>query len=322
MEGKIKILEDLMDEIKGLKRLVKEKEEQVRIIKSEINEETSKKTKNKRKYVEVVSENKKNSKRRKVQNILEELTANTEEIRNEEPPRTTRAETPLDVRIARETMFTEEEGSIRTAIANWIREDGILIHGSDVNREMIEKYNALVREGRPIRQRENDEFERIGPLGIADEMRQMYLEKRSGEKKLVQQYRIALSCRKYAKEDNQEEIYQWYCYAESFQEAITVYIGDDPDISEKTAITGIYDGMLEDLDCTRETLWKRTEKARKIYRLFSEIGTANIGKIKVTSADAISKLTNEQIQELVQEVLLREKGLEEESILSEVTDKE
>ncbi|CAG8530251.1 7709_t:CDS:1 [Cetraspora pellucida] len=49
-------------------------------------------------------------------------------------------------------------------------------------------------------------------------------------------------------------------------------------------------------------LWKRIEKAKKLYKLFSAIGKDKIHRIHSFSADSISKMTNKEIQYIIDNV--------------------
>ena len=49
----------------------------------------------------------------------------------------------------------------------------------------------------------------------------------------------------------------------------------------------------------REALYKKIERARKIYKLFEKIGLDKVKFIKSYSANSISKFTNEEIQRII-----------------------
>ena len=51
---------------------------------------------------------------------------------------------------------------------------------------------------------------------------------------------------------------------------------------------------------TDTTLWKQTERARKIYELFLEIGDDKIQRVKSYSALTISKLSWEKIDYIIE----------------------
>ncbi|CAG8732176.1 15080_t:CDS:2, partial [Cetraspora pellucida] len=50
-------------------------------------------------------------------------------------------------------------------------------------------------------------------------------------------------------------------------------------------------------------LWKRIEKAKKLYKLFSTIGIDKIYQIHSFSADSISKMTNKDVQYIINNIL-------------------
>jgi hypothetical protein len=54
-------------------------------------------------------------------------------------------------------------------------------------------------------------------------------------------------------------------------------------------------------EISRDALRKKTQRAEKIYTLFEEIGLDKIKLIKTYSANSISKLTNGQIREIIEE---------------------
>ncbi|CAJ0751817.1 19445_t:CDS:1, partial [Entrophospora sp. SA101] len=55
-------------------------------------------------------------------------------------------------------------------------------------------------------------------------------------------------------------------------------------------------------EVTDTTRWKQTERARKIYDLFDEIGIDKIQRVKSYSALAISKLSWENIDYIVDSI--------------------
>ncbi|PKC50750.1 hypothetical protein RhiirA1_485459 [Rhizophagus irregularis] len=62
----------------------------------------------------------------------------------------------------------------------------------------------------------------------------------------------------------------------------------------------IYDFILaQNPDTKRPALYKKIERARKIYRLTEKIGLDKVKYIKTYSANTISKFTNEEIQRVI-----------------------
>ncbi|EXX67537.1 hypothetical protein RirG_113330 [Rhizophagus irregularis DAOM 197198w] len=60
---------------------------------------------------------------------------------------------------------------------------------------------------------------------------------------------------------------------------------------------------------TRDSLRKKTQRAKKIYKFIEQVGLDKIKYIKSYSATSISKLTNEQIQEVIDYGIFSEKLL-------------
>jgi len=86
-------------------------------------------------------------------------------------------------------------------------------------------------------------------------------------------------------------------------------------IGEKKAKGIIYDKMLEHLsmlrkqrseetglrlpEISRKNLQRKTQKAVKIYKLFEKVGVDNIKYITTYSANSISELTNDKVQDII-----------------------
>ncbi|POG72919.1 hypothetical protein GLOIN_2v1828828 [Rhizophagus irregularis DAOM 181602=DAOM 197198] len=86
-----------------------------------------------------------------------------------------------------------------------------------------------------------------------------------------------------------------------------VEIRHETEVTDKTARTQIYKEMLEHLaGVTPVALRIKTLRAKKIHKLFGENGVG-IDKIKCVNCNAneISKLTNEQIQNIIDQVTLK-----------------
>ncbi|RHZ50848.1 hypothetical protein Glove_490g15 [Diversispora epigaea] len=100
-----------------------------------------------------------------------------------------------------------------------------------------------------------------------------------------------------------EEILSWICYSDNFENK-AIEIRHKTGVSDKTARTQIYKEMLEHLPgVTSVALRIKTLRARKIRKLFGENGVG-IDKVKYVtcSANDISKLTNTQIQNIINQV--------------------
>ncbi|CAG8546972.1 7856_t:CDS:1 [Cetraspora pellucida] len=92
-----------------------------------------------------------------------------------------------------------------------------------------------------------------------------------------------------------KEKLRWYYYSEEYEKKVVALISEN-NISDQMARTQIYDEMEPYLPSKkREYLRKMTQKAKNIYTLFKGIGIDKIGVV-TSSADAISRLTDAQIQ--------------------------
>ncbi|CAG8593712.1 10203_t:CDS:2 [Paraglomus occultum] len=115
---------------------------------------------------------------------------------------------------------------------------------------------------------------------------------------------------------NQEEILYWFLYAKDFRlQYNEIIVSSGGKISEKKARSLLYDSVVKQLsiirkkrsqelglhlpEISRDALRKKTQRAEKIYILFEKIGHDKIKYIKSYSANSISKLTNDQIQEII-----------------------
>ncbi|CAG8576315.1 4957_t:CDS:2 [Paraglomus occultum] len=104
----------------------------------------------------------------------------------------------------------------------------------------------------------------------------------------------------------QQEILNWYYYSLEFENKVRDITADGK-TKDKTARTMIYKEMKHFLpNITQDNLRKKTLRARKLLMLFGKDGVG-IDKIKqVTySANEISKLTNVQIQNIINQVTLK-----------------
>ncbi|RHZ63522.1 hypothetical protein Glove_329g27 [Diversispora epigaea] len=104
-----------------------------------------------------------------------------------------------------------------------------------------------------------------------------------------------------------EEILSWIRYSDNFENKV-IEIRRMTGVSDKTTRTQIYKEMLEHLPgVTAVVLRIKTLRARKIRKLFGENGVG-IDKVKYVtcSANDISKLTNTQIQNIINQVISTE----------------
>ncbi|UZO28516.1 uncharacterized protein OCT59_022037 [Rhizophagus irregularis] len=101
-----------------------------------------------------------------------------------------------------------------------------------------------------------------------------------------------------AEKTGRKEKLRWYYYSEEYEKKI-VTLRSENDISDQMARTQIYDEIELYLPGKkREYLRKMTQKAKNIYTLFKGIGIDKIGVV-TSSADAISRLTDAQIQNII-----------------------
>ncbi|POG57973.1 hypothetical protein GLOIN_2v1488957 [Rhizophagus irregularis DAOM 181602=DAOM 197198] len=124
----------------------------------------------------------------------------------------------------------------------------------------------------------------------------------------------AIDAEERANRANQEEILCWCLYWKDFRVQLDEIISKDK-FGEKKARSLLYDSITKQLKLlrkqrsqelglqlryiSRDSLRKKTQRAEKIYRLFRKVGMDKIKYIKSYSANSISKLTNEQIQEVI-----------------------
>ncbi|CAG8630053.1 3414_t:CDS:2, partial [Diversispora eburnea] len=114
---------------------------------------------------------------------------------------------------------------------------------------------------------------------------------------------------------NQDEIMSWYHFAESFEKRVKEIMDGDMRLNGQQARTRVYEEVVEHLPgFTKDSLRKRTAKARNIYKLFGRtyhpttgeevngIGFAKIKRIKTYSADYISKFSSKQIFNIIERV--------------------
>ncbi|RIA99218.1 hypothetical protein C1645_811690, partial [Glomus cerebriforme] len=83
-----------------------------------------------------------------------------------------------------------------------------------------------------------------------------------------------------ANQANQEEILYWYLYAKDFIIQLNGIIENSGDVS-------------------RDSLRKKTQRAKKVYKFIERVRLDKIKYIKSYSATFISEFTNEQIQEVI-----------------------
>ncbi|RGB42491.1 hypothetical protein C1646_683403 [Rhizophagus diaphanus] len=99
---------------------------------------------------------------------------------------------------------------------------------------------------------------------------------------------------------NQEEISCWYNYAKGCEDRVKAIRESDSRLNGQQAMTQVYNEVKAHLpDITMANLRKKTQKARVIYKLFVNIGVEKIKRIKTYNADALSRLTDTQINSII-----------------------
>src|SRR5215469_4666138 len=98
---------------------------------------------------------------------------------------------------------------------------------------------------------------------------------------------------------NQKEILSWYLYAEKFLIMVKDNMANGK-VGEKKAKGQVYDFIIQQLpDTKRDTLCRQTQRAIKIFNLFEKIGIDKVQYITTYSANSISKITNEELQQVI-----------------------
>ncbi|CAG8599702.1 11969_t:CDS:2, partial [Diversispora eburnea] len=106
-------------------------------------------------------------------------------------------------------------------------------------------------------------------------------------------------------QSGREEILHWCRYIERYDKRVNEIISDGK-VKIKTAKSLVYKEVKQLLpDTTDANLRQKTLRARKIYNLFNAIGIEKIEQVTY-SANAISNLTNTQIQNIINHVLSAE----------------
>ena len=98
---------------------------------------------------------------------------------------------------------------------------------------------------------------------------------------------------------NQEEILRWYLYAKEFLIMVKDIMANGK-VGEKKAKGQVYDFIIQQLpDTKRNNLYVQTHRAIKIFNLFEKIGIDKVRCITTYSANSISKLSKEELQEVI-----------------------
>ncbi|RIB05469.1 hypothetical protein C2G38_2280628 [Gigaspora rosea] len=129
---------------------------------------------------------------------------------------------------------------------------------------------------------------------------------------LLQLYYNANRAEKCVTHAYQEEIRCWYLFVKKFEERVKEIKNDNSRYNDQQARGLVYGEVATNLPgFTRDSLRKKTAKARNIYKLFGEsydpdtkkivkgIGIEKIERIRTYSADYISKLNSTQIYNII-----------------------
>ncbi|CAG8556676.1 17037_t:CDS:2, partial [Acaulospora colombiana] len=119
---------------------------------------------------------------------------------------------------------------------------------------------------------------------------------------LAHLYQKARKAKKNTIYTKQEEILSWYYYAEGFEKRVDILsISRNNKRADDLARIQVYDEIWNCLSgVSRENFRKQTQRACKIYKLFNGIGKDKTKRVKSYSANGISKLTNPQIQYIIE----------------------
>ena len=105
---------------------------------------------------------------------------------------------------------------------------------------------------------------------------------------------------KYERVKNRKMIAYWCEYAERFEERVKEIMEDNKMIPRKTATSEVYEeihGQMTNLSI--ESLWKKTEGARKANFIFATLGKGEIRKMKETNISWIIKMSWHDVKEFV-----------------------
>ncbi|CAG8587653.1 5505_t:CDS:2 [Diversispora eburnea] len=152
--------------------------------------------------------------------------------------------------------------------------------------------------------REQDKLlELIRELSSPVEGETAEIKKGESENSLARLYQKALKAKNRVTQAYQEEIRCWYYYAEEFEKKVMSIRDNDRRIGDQQARTKVYDEIRDHLSgITKDTLRKKTQRARAIYNLFKKIGVKKIKRVHSYSADAIASLTVSQMQTIIDRV--------------------
>ena len=105
---------------------------------------------------------------------------------------------------------------------------------------------------------------------------------------------------KYERVKNRKMIRYWCEYAEKFERRVKEIMEEDKMISRKIATSEVYGEIHEQItNLSIESLWKKTEGARKANFIFAALGKSEIKKMKETNISWITKMSWNDVKEFV-----------------------
>ncbi|RIB19779.1 hypothetical protein C2G38_2082358 [Gigaspora rosea] len=193
----------------------------------------------------------------------------------------------------------EETSNLTGAVSKLSVDGGKAIPRSETKSMEPDKVQGLIKElsmpNEPIDDNDGgNKSKESKPITLL----QLYYNANRAEKRVTRAY--------------QEEIRCWYLFAKKFEERVKEIKNDNSRYNDQQARGLVYGEVATNLPgFTRDSLRKKTAKARNIYKLFGEsydpdtkkivkgIGIEKIERIRTYSADYISKLNSTQIYNII-----------------------
>ena len=111
---------------------------------------------------------------------------------------------------------------------------------------------------------------------------------------------------RYEMKKNRKMIEYWCEYAERFEKRIKEIMTDDPMMSRRNATSKVYKEIEEQIpNLSKESLWKKTEGAKKANFIFATLGKSEIKKMKETNISWITKMSWHDVKEFVVEEMAK-----------------
>ncbi|RHZ80845.1 hypothetical protein Glove_131g93 [Diversispora epigaea] len=203
--------------------------------------------------------------------------------------------------------ITNEKGNlvqVNSTNQSDINDTVIQDQSTDEGGDTTNAQNRTSRQASPKIAREQDKLlGLIRELSSPVEGETAEIKKGESENSLARLYQKALKAENRVTQAYQEEIRCWYYYAEEFEKKVMSIRDNDRRIGDQQARTKVYDEIRDHLSgITKDTLRKKTQRARAIYNLFKKIGVEKIKRVHSYSADAIASLTVSQMQTIIDRV--------------------